>query len=34
MVDSKLFIVLAVTATLIIVMAVLMIATNKGKEGK
>ena len=34
MIDSKLFVVLAVTATLIIVMAVLMITTNKGKEGK
>lgn len=30
----KLFIALAATATLIIIMAVFMIATSKGKEGK
>lgn len=30
----KLFVVLAVTATLIIIMAVFMIATSKGKESK
>lgn len=30
----KLFVILAVTATLIIIMAVFMIATSKGKEDK
>lgn len=30
----KLFVILAVTATLIIIMAVFMIATSKGKESK
>lgn len=30
----KLFVILAITATLIIIMAVFMIATSKGKESK
>ena len=30
----KLFVILAVTATLIIIMAVFLIATSKGKESK